>query len=67
MNVGEPFLLEFGKVFDGAGVVAEEIHSAEGLPFRGTVIEFADYVVDVDIIIEAVGDVDALRVVEGES
>src|ERR1700739_5022000 len=67
MNVGEPFLLQLGEVFDRSGVIAEEVHAADGVSIIEPVIDFGDYVVDVDNVVKSVCDVDALRIVKGEA
>ena len=34
VNIGEPFLLQFGKVFDGAGVVSKKVGPADAAVVR---------------------------------
>ena len=58
MDVGTPLRLQLGKIFDRSGVVAEEIHPADGVALVEVVIHFGNYVVDPHFVGKSLHDVD---------
>src|SRR5580692_2638418 len=67
VNVREPFLLQFRKVFHGSSVVTKKIHATDGLVRVDAEIYFGHSILYADVVIKSVRDVDGRIVVRRET
>src|ERR1019366_562925 len=67
VNVRAPLGLILREVFHNSRVVAEEVHAADAALIVDVEVDFADRVVDLDVVGESVRNVDVWIVVKGEA
>src|SRR6202521_5686058 len=67
MNDRPPPRLQLGEVFHRSRVISKEVHSADTVLIVEVEVHFANRVVDLDVVGESVGDIDARIIVDREA